>query len=288
MDATINLFTQMANVTQCRVFISADIEGVAGVATALQTSDAAAQYQEGRQLMTDEVSAAIAGAFDGGATEVVVCDSHAGMQNLIPARLDERAVLIRGAMRDSLQMEGLDGSFHAVFITGTHARAGTADAVLDHTWNSGTVYNLRINSRTMNEAGLNGLVAGRFGVPVVLVTGDRVTVEQSREFLPDALMVVVKESRGRGVTASLHPAEAGRRIRQAAADAIRTRQQIRPMSVPNPMVMEIDYNRTDMAQTAALVPGVVRTGPRTVRVEADPDTMFRLKELLVYRLRYEL
>jgi D-amino peptidase len=272
----------------CRIFISADIEGVAGIATTLQTSDQAAQYQEGRQLMTDEVNAAIAGAFEGGATDVVVCDSHAGMQNLIPSRLDERAILIRGAMRDSLQMEGLDASFHAVFITGTHARAGTADAVLDHTWNSAVIYNLRINGRTMNEAGLNGLVSGRYGVPVVLITGDEATVEQSREYLPDAVMVAVKQSRARGVTSSLHPAEASRRIRQAAADAVRKRDQIRPMDVPNPMVMEIDYNRTDMAQTAALVPGVTRIGPRTIRVEADPDTMFRLKELLVYRLRYEI
>ncbi len=274
--------------SECRVFISADIEGVAGIATVLQTSDAASQYQEGRQLMTDEVSAAIAAAFDGGATAVVVCDSHAGMQNLIPARLDERAVLIRGAMRDSLQMEGLDASFHAVFITGTHARAGTAEAVLDHTWNSAMVHNLRINGRTMNEAGLNGLVAGRFGVPVTLVTGDQATVDQTREFLPDAVMVAVKESRARGVVASLHPAEACRRIRQAAAEAVRRRREIRPVTVPSPLVMEIDYLRTDMAQTAALVPGVQRVGPRTVRVEADADTIFRLQELLVYRLRYEL
>jgi D-amino peptidase len=273
---------------ECRVFISADIEGVAGIATVLQTSDAAAQYQEGRQLMTDEVSAAVAGAYDGGATAAVVCDSHAGMQNVIPARLDERAVLIRGAMRDSLQMEGLDASFHAVFITGTHARAGTADAVLDHTWNSVTVHNLRISGRTMNEAGLNGLVAGRFGVPVTLVTGDQATVDQTREFLPDAVMVAVKEARGRGVVASLHPAEACRRIRQAAAEAVRRRREIRPMALPSPLVMEIDYVRTDMAQTAALVPGVQRVGPRTVRVEADADTIFRLQELLVYRLRYEL
>jgi D-amino peptidase len=274
--------------SDCRVFISADIEGVAGVATTLQTNDGAAQYPEGRQLMTDEVNAAIGGAFDGGATAVVVCDSHAGMQNLIPTRLDERAVLIRGAMRDSLQMEGMDASFHAVFITGTHARAGTAGAVLDHTWNSGMIHNLRINGRTMNEAGLNGLVAGRFGVPVTLVTGDRATVDQSRELLPDAVMVAVKEARGRGVVASLHPAEACRRIRQAAADAVRRRQEVRPMVAPNPMIMEIDYIRTDMAQTAALVPGVARIDPRTVRVEADPDTVFRLQELLVYRLRYEL
>lgn len=163
----------------CRVFISADIEGVAGVVTTLQTSDTARQYQEGRELMTDEVNAAVAGAFDGGATEVVVCDSHAAMQNLLPARLDERAVLVRGAMRDSLQMEGLDGSFDAVFITGTHGRAGTANAVLDHTWNSGMIYNLRIDGREMNEAELNALVAGGFGVPVVLVTGDEATDRKS-------------------------------------------------------------------------------------------------------------
>lgn len=274
--------------SECRVFISADIEGVAGVATTLQTLDSARQYQEGRELMTDEVSAAVAGAFDGGATDVVVCDSHAGMQNIIPSRLDERAVLLRGAMRDSLQMEGLDASFHAVFITGTHGRAGTADAVLDHTWNSTTIYNLRINGREMNEADLNALVAGRFGVPVALVTGDEATMRQTREFLPQTLTVAVKTGRGRGVAASLHPREAGRRVREAAAEAVRTRGQIKPVAVSNPLVMEIDYARTDMAQTAALVPGVRRIAPRTVRVEAEPDVLFRLQELLVYRLRYEL
>ncbi|HLW58737.1 MAG TPA: M55 family metallopeptidase [bacterium] len=272
----------------CRVYVSADIEGVAGVVTNLQTSESARQYQEGRELMTDEVNAAIAGAFDGGATEVVVCDSHAGMQNLLPARLDERAVLIRGAMRDSLQMEGMDGSFHAVFITGTHARAGTADAILDHTWNGAMIYNLRINGRLVNEANLNALVAGRFGVPVTLITGDEATVAQARESMPKAVLVPVKRASGRGVAASLHPQEACRRIRKGAAEAVRTRGEVAPTAVPNPVVMEIEYNRTDMAQTAALVPGVSRTAPRVVRCEGDPDTIFRLQELLVYRLRYEL
>jgi D-amino peptidase len=270
------------------VFISADIEGVAGIATTLQTMDGSHQYQEGRELMTDEVNAAISGAFEGGATDVVVCDSHATMQNLIPSRLDERATLVRGAMRDSLQMEGLDDTFQAVFITGTHARAGTSDAVLDHTWNSMTVYNLRINGRTMNEAELNALVAGRYKVPVTLVTGDEATLAQTRESLPKTLMVSVKSARGRGVVSSLQPSEACRRIRKAAAESVRMRAQIPPVAVPSRLVMEIDYNRTDMAQTAALVPNVVRIGPRTVSVEADPDLLFRLQELLVYRLRYEL
>ncbi|HKX16544.1 MAG TPA: M55 family metallopeptidase, partial [bacterium] len=190
-----------------RVFISADIEGVAGVVTGLQTLDSGRQYQEGRELMTDEVSAAVAGAFDGGATDVFICDAHAGMQNIIPTRLDERAVLLRGAMRDSLQMEGMDGSFHAVFITGTHARAGTADAVLDHTWNGAMIYSLRVNGRAMNEAELNALVAGRFGVPVVLVTGDEATMAQTREFLTQVRTVAVKTARGRGVAAAVHPHE---------------------------------------------------------------------------------
>jgi len=183
----------------CRVFVSADIEGVAGVVTPLQTLDGAAQYAEARELMTDEVNAAVAGAFDGGATEVVVCDSHGGMQNLIPSRLDDRAALVRGAIRDSLQMEAFDGNFQAVFITGTHARAGTASAVLDHTWNSATIYNLRINGQIMHEAGLNALVAGWLGVPVTLVTGDRATIVQILEDMPKTVVVAVKEGRGRAL-----------------------------------------------------------------------------------------
>lgn len=140
----------------------------------------------------------------------------------------------------------------------------------------------------MNEAELNALVAGRFGVPVTLVTGDESTIEQTRRTLPKAVMVSVKTAHGRGVAASLHPKEACRRIREAAAEAVRMRGQSPAFTMRGPLVMEIDYHRTDMAQTAALVPGVTRTAPRTVRVEGDPDTIFRLQELLVYRLRYEL
>lgn len=271
-----------------KVFISADIEGVAGIVSGLQTRLGEPEYVLGCRLMTEEVNAAIEGALEAGATEIVVCDSHANMQNLQPDLLHPEARLIRGAVRDSLQMQGIDDSFDAVFITGAHAAAGTQHAVLDHTWVGASVFNIRIDGETLNEAGLNAYVAGRHGVPVTLVTGDQATIDQTKMFLPDIEGAVVKESYSRYCASSLHPSKAQALIKEAARRSLQRIDSITPVSVPDELTMEVDFYRTDMADAAALVPGTERIGARTIRFTADPDTVFRAQELILYRLKYEL
>ncbi len=271
-----------------RVFISADIEGTAGVVSLLQCVPGEAEYEMGKRLMTGEVTAAVQGAVDAGASEVVVCDSHANMQNILPEQLHPQAELVRGAIRDSLQMQGIDETYDALFVTGAHAMAGTHRGVLDHSWVSRMVYNIRIDGVTLNEPCLNAVTAGYYGVPLVMVSGDRAMVEQTQAVLPDVRGAVVKEGYSRYCARSLHPEKARALMRQTAKEALGNLKQFKPVSVPNPLCMEIDFYRTDMADAAELVPGVKRLGSRTISFSGDPEQVFRVQELVLYRLKYEM
>lgn len=271
-----------------RVFISADIEGTAGIVSGLQCTPGEAEYEMGRRLMTGEVNAAVQGALDAGADRVVVCDSHGNMQNILPESLHEEAELVRGAIRDSLQMQGIDSSFDALVITGAHAMAGTPTGVLDHSWVGKMVLNIRLDGRTLNEACLNAVTAGYYGVPLVMVSGDRATAEQTAMAVPGTRCAVVKEGYSRYCARSLHPVKARELIRQTAKAALQDLEQFRPLEVPNPLCMEIDFYRTDMADAAELVPGMKRLSARTVAFTGEPEQVFRVQELVLYRLRYEM
>lgn len=270
-----------------KVFISADIEGVAGIVSGLQVVAGESEYELGRRLMTLEVNAAIEGALDAGAEEIVVCDGHANRQNLIPDLLHEAARLVRGIRSGLQQMQGLDGTFDAVFVTGQHAAAGTQYAVLDHTWVGASVHDLRINGRSMNETCLNSVIADRHGVPTALVTGDEVTIAQTKEYLPEIEGVVVKKSYSRYRAESVHPRVAAKLIREGARKALGRLSSFTRRSSPAELEMEIDFLRTDMADAAALVPGVERIGSRSVRYVSAPDNVFRMQELLLVRLKYD-
>lgn len=271
-----------------KVFISADIEGVAGIVSPLQTNPGAPEYEMARRLMTLEVNAAIDGALKAGATEIVVCDGHANRQNLIPELMHPSAILIRGVRSGLQQMEGLNGTFDAVFIVGNHASAGTQNAVLDHTWVGSSVANIRIDGRVMNEACLNSVIADHHGVPTVLITGDKTTVEQTKEYIPDIEGVAVKESFSRYRAASVHPDVAAEMISAGASAALRRLDSFERRPQRDALTMDIDFLRTDMADAAELVPGIERVNARSVRYQAAPELIFRMQELLLIRLKYDV
>lgn len=270
-----------------KIFISADIEGVASVVSRLQTLKGEFEFRDAQRLMTLEVNAAIEGAKAAGAEEFVVCDAHADMQNLLPELLHQDAELVRGSIRQSLQMQGMDDSFDAVFITGAHAGAGTKNGVLDHTWVGASVLNIRIDDVTMNEACLNDVVAGFYGAPTVLVTGDQATIDQTRAILPHIEGAVVKHSYSRFAARSLHPEVARQVIHDAAFRAVQRVEEIPVTTVPDEITMEIDFYRTDVADAAGLVPLVERVNDRTIRVVGAPEFVFGMQNLLLYRLKYE-
>jgi D-amino peptidase len=254
-----------------KVFISVDMEGVAGVAHLQQVWRGSGDYPACRELMTDEANAAVAGAFEGGATGVVVNDSHGDMCNLLPERMDPRAELLIGSPKAMSMMEGFGPDFGVVLFVGYHARAGTQAAVLDHTYSGRAIYDIRVNGAPWTEGELNAALAGTYGVPVGLVTGDDKACAQAEAGIPGVRTVSVKEGLGRGVARSLHPSVARDAIRRGAAGAVALAAdgELAPFRPPGPYGVEADLANTGCADVCALAPGVARTGPRTVRFDTD-------------------
>jgi D-amino peptidase len=250
-----------------RVYISVDMEGVAGVVHEDQTNPTdprcAPEYARFRRLMTAEANAAIQGAADAGATRILVNDSHWTMRNLLAEELHEAAELLSGGPKPRSMMEGIDGGYDAALCIGYHARAGTRAAILDHTYTDRLI-DVRLNGRSVGELGLNAALAGVFDVPVVLVSGDAALATEAHDLLGDEVAtVIVKEAVGRHAARSLAPAVACRRIREAAAKALK-RKGAKPFTVEAPITLEADFSKTVEADMAELVPGSLRTSGRTV------------------------
>ena len=250
-----------------RVYISVDMEGVAGVVHEDQTNPVdprcASEYARFRKLMTAEANAAVQGAVDAGATRVLVNDSHWTMRNILAEELHEVAELVSGGPKPRSMMEGIDAGFDAAFCIGYHARAGTRHAILDHTYTDRLI-DVRLNGRSVGELGLNAALAGVFDVPVVLVSGDSATATEAHDLLgEDVATVIVKEAVGRHAARSLAPAVACRRIREAATKVLK-RKGMKPFMVEPPITLEADFSKTVQADMAELVPGTIRTSGRTV------------------------
>jgi D-amino peptidase len=181
-----------------KVFISVDMEGISGIVHSDQTTSGTAEYAAGRKWMAQDVNAAVEGALEAGATEVVVNDSHGSMRNIDPDDLDFRAILISGSPKPLSMMQGIDASFAACLFIGYHAKAGTEDAILDHTISSSVVRAIRVNGAELPELGLNAAIAGYYGVPVVLVSGDTAVCRQAgevlgKEVLPEGLPSIAQD-----------------------------------------------------------------------------------------------
>ncbi len=261
-----------------RVYISVDMEGVAGVVHEDQTDPTdprhAGEYNRFRRLMTAEANAAIEGALAAGAEAVLVNDSHWLMRNLLAEELHPSAELLSGSPKLRSMMEGVELGFDAVLCVGYHARAGTPHAVIDHTYTS-RVHEARLNGRPVGELALNAALAGVHGAPVAMVSGDQAVAAEARELLGPAVeTVIVKHAVGRFAARSLAPAEACRRIRAGAEAALRRRHV--PLTLETPIRLEVEFALTQMADMAELVPGSTRTGGRTVEfVHEDYREVFR-------------
>ena len=254
-----------------RVYISVDMEGVAGVVHEDQTDPIdprhAGEYNRCRRLMTSEANAAIEGALDGGATRILVNDSHWQMRNLLAEELHPAAELLSGGPKLRSMVEGIDQGFDAALFVGYHAMAGTPHAVIDHTY-TGLVHEARLNGRPIGELGLNAAMAGSHGVPVALVSGDQALAAEARALLGNTVeTVIVKHAVSRFAARSVAPGESCRRIREGAAAAL-TRTHT-PLTPDQPVRLEVEFALTQMADMAELVPGSVRTGGRTIEYVHD-------------------
>ena len=246
------------------VYVSVDMEGVAGVSSLHQLIRGRDDYPAARLLMTEEANAAVAGAFDAGATRVIVNDSHGDMSNVLPDLLDGRAELVQGSPKLPWGMMQLvdDGLDIALFV-GYHAAAGTSGAMFEHTLSGATYAEVRVNGETWGEAEINAAVAGSLGVPVGLVCGDDVTCAQVSKRLPGLVTVVTKRALGKRAGSSIHPVQARTLIRAGATQAVECLPTLRPWRPEAPYAIEAEFKDSLMAEMCANMPGADRVGPRT-------------------------
>lgn len=246
-----------------KVFISVDMEGICGVINWDETSQGGPDYPLFRKLMTQEANAAIEGALAAGATEILVRDSHDSGRNILPDLLRPEARLLRDwTYGPWSMMEGIDKTFDAVIFIGYHARAGTPDAVLKHTMTT-KLYDVILNGKKMPEAGINGAMAGYFGVPVVLVSGDQAIAQQAKELFGEVECVVVKEAIATAAI-MLHPQKAQDLIRTKTTAALKRLKDFRPYKLNPPYTLEVAFTDEALAQKASWIPGAVRTSPRSI------------------------
>ena len=247
-----------------KVFLSSDMEGTAGVVDWEQCTGDGPQAAAGRRLLLAEVNAAIRGAVEGGATQVVVNDSHSTMRNLPPDELAGQASYISGSHKPLYMMQGLDDSFGACLFVSYHGSVG-APAGLSHTYNPRAVVEARIDGRVTGEAGINALVAAHYGVPVVLVTGDDCACAEAAELMPGIHAAVVKRHVSRVAADSLHPEAARQLIREQASAAVAGAAAAAPPPL-DPGVLELSVRHADIAEAASWIRGVARIGTRELRI----------------------
>jgi D-amino peptidase len=271
-----------------RVYISVDMEGIAGVSAYKPTDRDDQDYPAAARLMEGETNAAIAGAYDGGATEVVVNDSHGSMHNLSPEAIDRRARLVQGRKPLSMVAGAADGRFDVALFLGYHARAGHPRGTLAHT-QSGSPTLTTLNGRPTGEYGLNAMYLGGLGVPVGMVAGDDALAEEIAMWLPWAERVVVKRAVSRQAADSVHPEVARELVHAGAKRAVERvaappqgsastagELAIIPLRLDPPIVVGVDFQFAGMADFAAVMPGFTREGDRGVRYEAaDPLEAYR-------------
>src|SRR5689334_11931137 len=252
-----------------KLFLSTDFEGTSGIVAWEQIIEGSAEYEQGRQLLTNEVNAVIHGALEAGATEFVVNDAHHYMRNLHPQDLAGKATLITGRHKPLYMMEGLDASFDGICFVSYHGSIGAEHAVLSHTYNPGAIWEVRINGEVVGESGINALVAAHYGVPIIFVSGDAVTAQEAQGIAPNAEKVVVKQSLGRFAASNLHPKVACEMLKAGATRAVRDIHAMQPPQFKQPVSLDITFLVTDMAEIALWVRGVERVAPRTVRIVGE-------------------
>ncbi len=262
-----------------KVFISVDMEGIACVTHPDHVKQEGGAYEAARRWATREANAAIEGALEAEATEIVVSDGHGKMHNLIPDDLHEDVKLVQGIPRPLLMMEGLEAGFDAVLFIGYHARAGNPSGTLAHSF-SGYVREVRLNQEPVSEALFNAAVAGHFDVPVALIAGDSELAGEIEDKLPWVERVVTKWSLSGTSARNLTPKASQNAIRSAAKTAIKDIKSKQVYQLPTPIAFEVDFRHPMYAYVTSAIPGMETTSSTSVRYSAtdmiEVTTIWRL------------
>lgn len=280
--------------TLTTILIAADMEGVTGVVHWDQVNTSHPEYARYRRLMTEDVNAAIRGTCRAGADEIIVSDGHSFGRNILIDELDSRARLNTGSPSPLSMVQGINHHIDGALFVGYHARIGTPNAILEHTWSDERVSNFAIKGasdaeyRPMGEIGINAAMCGYYGVPVIMVSGDQSACDEGRAYLGNIETAVVKQAAGRMAAECLPPAIAQERIEQAAYRAVSNlslergvEESYRPLVINSPITVAIDFVQSEMAEKAAMMPGAQRDGRRVEYLADNMLTAYRAFRTLV-------
>ncbi|MBT5097594.1 MAG: M55 family metallopeptidase, partial [Candidatus Marinimicrobia bacterium] len=231
-----------------KIFISADLEGVVGAVTGEQLGPGGFEYNRFREFMTAEVNAAIEAAKSAGATEILVADSHGNGQNLLIEKLPKDVKLIRSWPRPLGMMEGIDSSFDGVIFTGYHASTDNKEGVRAHTFSSARLTSLKVNGEVMTEGSWNAAVAGEFGVPVIMISGDDAAVNEVKSVIGKAEGAIVKESISFHSAKSLHPEAAYDLIAEKTSYAVKNIKKYKPYKIKGPVTVSVSFKHYQPSQ----------------------------------------
>ncbi len=268
-----------------KIYISADMEGVVGVVTGDHLGPDGFEYQKAREWMTAEVNAAIDGARAAGATEIVISDSHGNGENLLIERLPTDVTLIRSWPRPLMMMEGIDESFDAVIFIGYHASTTNSEGVRAHTMSSGRLADIKLNGISVPEAGINAAIAGHFGVPVIMISGDDAIFDEARTLLGDIEAAVVKEAISFHSAKTMMPEAAYKLIREKVQAAMARIDDFQPYVLSTPITLDVRFKNYRPSELLAYLSIVERTDSHSIRFVGKD--MVEVSRFLEFLLNYE-
>ncbi len=253
-----------------KIYISADMEGLAGAVTMDQLGPGGFEYEKFRKIYTAEVNAAIEAAFKSGATEILVSDSHGNGQGLLVDELNQKVQLVRSWPRPFGMMQGIDDTFDGVFFIGYHASATNSDGIRAHTMSSAHLAAVKLNGVSMSEASFNAAIAGHFDVPILMISGDNTATSEAASLIGDIEQAVVKWAYGFHSGRTLLPTAAKAVIAEKAAKGMAKIGKLKPYTLKGPIQLDITFQSYQPSEVLAYLPIVERIDARTVRyVGAD-------------------
>jgi D-amino peptidase len=272
--------------TSLKIYISADMEGIAGAVTDAQLGPGGFEYQRFREFMTAEVNAAIDAARAAGATEILVSDSHGNGQNLLIDKMPSDVMIVRSWPRELSMMDGIDDTFDGVIVIGYHASTANTRGVRAHTMSSANITDFRLNGKSMSEGSMNAAIAGQFGVPVIMVSGDDVAVAETQVIVGDMEGAVVKWARGFHSAKTLTPEAAQEVIRTRTASAVSRIDEFEPYVLETPIEVELTLKHYQPVELLAYLPNIERVNSHTVRFTAED--MVEVSKFLTFILDYRV
>jgi D-amino peptidase len=268
-----------------KIYISVDMEGIAGVVTGDQLGPPGFEYERFRVFMTNEALAAIEGARSAGATEFVVSDSHGNGESLLIEKFGKDVTIVRAWPRPLAMMQGLDASFDAALFIGYHSSTVNPEGVRAHTMSSATLADMKLNGVSVTEAALNAALAGHFNVPVVMISGDDAIVKEARAALGDIEAATVKWAYGFHSARTLTPEAACDLIREKAKRGVERARDVKPWKVAEPTVLDLRFKNYRPSEVLSYLPIVERTDSHSIRFKARD--MIEVSRFLEFVMNYE-